>query len=223
MKKQFALISLCIILIASVVGCGNAAKSENNSENKKTSTASSETQKTSSDNSETQKTSSDAKNSNNDTSASNYKLAGDTFTVIKESETTDLQYEKGKYPEVDAAFAIIKEYYLNGIDAVSNKIVSTDFDSSRNDEDKWATVPLTDKDKKQLDLDYQSFKNQVTDKIQDITIEKYQWETTIGGVSKYSIDLTLNLVIKTDKGDSYSVPSYVTVLNKDGNMKIHIK
>lgn len=203
-------------MVLSVVGCANGAKDTTKKEDKSTTEAkkddsASQTKATANT---TDKTSSPDKTSSTGSSI---------FTVTKESENTDIKYEKGKYKEVDEAVSIVKDYYLNGIEAVSSKIVSVDYDDSKDDANKWSTLPLKDKEKKDLDLAYQSFKNQIPEKIKDISIDNYTWEKVVGGDPKYAINVTVNLIIKTDKGDTFSGHCYTTVLNKNGDIKVNFK
>ncbi|QAA30481.1 hypothetical protein [Clostridium manihotivorum] len=219
MKKQFILVTLCVAMVLSLSGCSKSVKHEAKSEAKTTV----ETKKDDSNSkTSTNSASSDSSTSTSSSSSSSTASNGG-ITVINEGEDAELKYEKGKYKEIDEAFSIAKDYYLNGINAVSSKVVSNEYDDSKDDADKWSAVPLTDKEKKNLDLNYQSFKNQVPDKVQEISLDSYSWEKVAGGNPKYIVDITLRLVIKTDKGDSYSTSCYVTAINKNGDIKINIK
>ncbi|MBK1812769.1 hypothetical protein JHL18_19285 [Clostridium sp. YIM B02505] len=222
MKRQSILISLCVVMMLSFVGCTNSTKKDTKEDAKVTTVTNKDDSKSKSN--DTEKSTSDNSTSTNSSSNTSTSSTGNSgFTVIKESEYTDLKYENGKYKEVDEALSIVKDYYLKGINAVSNKLVSMEYDDSKEDADKWFAVPLTDKEKTQLDLNYQSMKNQIKDNIQDISVDSYTWEKAVGGNPKYAIDITFKLVIKTDKGDSYSTSCYVSALNKDGNIKLQIQ
>jgi hypothetical protein len=205
----------------SFVGCTNSTKKDTKEDANATTVTNQDESKSKSNDTE-KKTSND--NSTNTNSSSNTSSASNSvFTVINEAEATDLKYESGKYKEVDEALSIIKDYYLKGINAVSSKLVSMEYDDSKEDADKWFAVPLSDQEKTQLDLSYQSMKNQLKANIQDVSVESYTWEKAVGGNPKYTIDITFKLIVKTDKGDSYSTNCYASALIKNGSVKIQIK
>ena len=213
MKKQFILIPLCIVVILSFVGCTNGTKEATKKEVKNTAIAETNTV--------TNNASSDSSTSTSSSSNTESNVDG-LSKVTGEQQNTELQYEKGKYKEVDEAFAIVKDYYLNGIDAVSSKIVSAEFDGSKDEAYKWSAVALTDKEKKSLDLNYQSILNQTNSKIKDITINNYKWSSPVGGTPKYIIAIQFALTITNDKGDSYAISDYMEIIKNSTELKFHL-
>ena len=227
MKKKLIVGLLSIVVAASLFGCSSKTKDSADKENKAIASDSSSkddkvvdsSKVTNNSDSSTSKDKSSDASSTTGVGAEGVLSNGKAFPILTETEYADLQYQAGKYKEVDDAFALLKDYYLNGIDAVSSKLVSLTID---NDSNKNKAIPLEDKVKKDLDLKYQSMKNHITDKIVDVSVASYKYNKS-GANDDGAIDIIFDITLKTDKGDAYSTMGYVSMINTDQSSKIMIR
>jgi hypothetical protein len=158
----------------------------------------------------------------NTTTATTAEINQDVFSVTSEPKETDIKYVQGKYKEVDSALAILSDYYIKGINSVSNEIVSSNLNSGSDGKDVWTISSLSDKDKKSLDLDLQQIDNQVGSKIVKVTADNFQWNTILAGNDKTDMSLNFNLILTSDKGDQYTSTNMMDVFIRNGKLNFRI-
>lgn len=135
------------------------------------------------------------------------------FKVAKEKDYTELIYKEGQYEQVDQALNIIKTYYTNGPAEIYDKVVYAEYNDG-----KYLFSPVNDEIKEKLQTRYDYMKKKIPQKITGVTVEDYQWETAIGDTVN-SINLSFDLVLETETGDSYMASDGIG-LHKDANSEL---